>query len=147
MSLMADAYRVGGSILGAAVFDRAGGVGPLTGAKVAGTRRFTDYAQQMLVCLRGCRTGRWWPMAATPSAILRHCQNMSKPIVVVTKLRKDAWVYQPAPPRRPGQIGRPRVVGARCPVPRRGSGRLPLPNGFPTAPPTAVPPWSSSLRA
>ena len=43
---------------------------------------------------------------------LRHCQSMSKPIVVVTKLRKDASLYQPAPPV-----------------------------------PTAVPPWSSSLRA
>ena len=48
---------------------------------------------------------------------LRHCQSMSKPIVVVTKLRKDASRYQPAPPRRPGQIGRPRVVGARLPSP------------------------------
>ena len=47
----------------------------------------------------------------------RHCQSMSKPIVVVTKLRKDASRYQPAPPRRPGQIGRPRVVGARLPSP------------------------------
>ena len=44
---------------------------------------------------------------------LLHCQGMSKPIVVVTKLRKDASLYQPAPPRRPGQIGRPLVVGAR----------------------------------
>ena len=42
----------------------------------------TDYAQQMLVCLRGgCRTGTWWwwPMAATPSAsscgIARACQS------------------------------------------------------------------------
>ena len=42
---------------------------------------------------------------------------MSKPIVVVTKLRKDASLYQPAPPRRSGQIGRPRVVGARLPSP------------------------------
>ena len=48
---------------------------------------------------------------------LRHCQSMSKPIVVVAKLRKDASPYQPALPRRPGQIGRPRVVGARLPSP------------------------------
>ena len=57
-------------------------------------------------------------MAATPSAsscgIARACV---KPVVVVTKLRKDASLYQPAPPRRPGQIGRPRVVGARLPSP------------------------------
>ena len=81
----------------------------------------TDYAQQMLVCLR-----RWLPErdlvvvadgGYAKREFLRHCQNMSKPIVVVTKLRKDASLYQPAPPRRPGQIGRPRVVGARLPSP------------------------------
>ena len=71
----------------------------------------TDYAQQMLVCLR-----RWLPDrdlvvvadgGYAKREFLRHCQSMSKPIVVVTKLRKDASRYQPAPPRRPGQIGRP----------------------------------------
>ena len=81
----------------------------------------TDYAQQMLVCLR-----RWLPDrdlvvvadgGYAKREFLRHCQSMSKPIVVVTKLRKDASLYQPAPPRRPGQIGRPRVVGARLPSP------------------------------
>ena len=74
-----------------------------------------DYAQQMLVCLR-----RWLPDrdlvvvadgGYAKREFLRHCQN-SKPIVVVTKLRKDASLYQPAP-----QIGRPRVVGARLPSP------------------------------
>ena len=70
----------------------------------------TDYAQQMLVCLR-----RWLPDrdlvvvcdgGYAKREFLRHCQSMSKPVVVVTKLRKDASLYQPAPPRRPGQIGR-----------------------------------------
>ena len=84
-------------------------------------KTFTDYAQQMLVCLR-----RWLPDrdlvvvadgGYAKREFLRHCLNMSKPIVVVTKLRKDASLYQPAPPRRPGQIGRPRVVGARLPSP------------------------------
>ena len=74
-------------------------------------KTFTDYAQQLLVCLR-----RWLPErdlvvvadgGYAKREFLRHCQNMSKPIVVVTKLRKDASRYQPAPPRRPGQIGRP----------------------------------------
>ena len=81
----------------------------------------TDYAQQMLVCLR-----RWLPErdlvvvcdgGYAKREFLLHCQSMSKPIVVITKLRKDASLYQPAPPRRPGQIGRPRVVGARLPSP------------------------------
>ena len=112
----------------------------------------TDYAQQLLVCLR-----RWLPdrdlvvVAAGGYAkreFLRHCQSMSKPIVVVTKLRKDASLYQPAPARRPGQIGRPRVVGARLPSPTAVLDD-PATQWTPTAPPvpTAVPPWSSSLRA
>ena len=84
-------------------------------------KTFTDYAQQMLVCLR-----RWLPDrdlvvvadgGYAKREFRRHCQSMSKPIVVVTKLRKDASRYQPAPARRPGQIGRPRVVGARLPSP------------------------------
>ena len=84
-------------------------------------KRFTDYAQQMLDCLR-----RWLPErdlvvvcdgGYAKRDFLLHCQSMSKPIVVITKLRKDASLYQPAPPRRPGQIGRPRVVGARLPSP------------------------------
>ena len=50
----------------------------------------TDYAQQMLVCLR-----RWLPDrdlvvvadgGYAKREFLRHCQSMSKPIVVVTKL-------------------------------------------------------------
>ena len=84
-------------------------------------KTFTDYARQMLVCLR-----RWLPDrdlvlvgdgGYAKREFLRFCQDMSKPIVVVTKLRKDASLYQPAPPRRPGQMGRPRVVGARLPSP------------------------------
>ena len=31
----------------------------------------------------------------------------------VTRLRLDAALYEPAPPRRPGQIGRPRLKGER----------------------------------
>ena len=82
----------------------------------------TDYARQMLTCLR-----RWLPDrdlvlvcdgGYAKREFLRYFQNMSKPIVVVAKLRKDAALYQPAPPRRPGQIGRPRIVGARLPSPR-----------------------------
>ncbi len=82
----------------------------------------TDYARQMLVCLR-----RWLPEqdlvpvcdgGYAKREFRRYFQNMSKPIVVVAKLRKDAARYQPAPPRQPGQIGRPRIVGARLPSPR-----------------------------
>jgi hypothetical protein len=35
---------------------------------------------------------------------------------VVTRLRLDAGLYEPAPPPRPGARGRPRVKGARLPT-------------------------------
>ena len=89
---------------------------------------FTDYAQQMLVGLpnssepaaAGPGSGGGVATAAAPSAssycFARACQSpVALTPQVVTKLRKDASLYQPAPPRRPGQIGRPRVVGTRLP--------------------------------
>jgi hypothetical protein len=33
----------------------------------------------------------------------------------LTRLRLDAALYEPAPPRRPGQMGRPRLKGERLP--------------------------------
>ncbi len=36
-------------------------------------------------------------------------------ITAITRLRLDAALYEPAPPRPPGTIGRPRTKGARLP--------------------------------
>jgi hypothetical protein len=36
-------------------------------------------------------------------------------LLCVTRLRLDAALYEPAPPRRPGTVGRPRTKGARLP--------------------------------
>ena len=75
--------------------------GATTGAKVAGT--VTDTPTGSLPVARDLVVVA---VAATPSAVpaaLPEHPGLSKPIVVVTKLRKD--VAQPAPPRRPGQIG------------------------------------------
>ena len=38
----------------------------------------------------------------------------------ITRLRLDAALYEPAPPRLPGTIGRPRTKGARLPAPLAG---------------------------
>src|ERR671916_1268088 len=37
-------------------------------------------------------------------------------VTAITRLRLDAALYQPAPPRLPGTIGRPRTKGARLPT-------------------------------
>jgi hypothetical protein len=47
--------------------------------------------------------------------LLDRCRKLSDPITFVTRLRLDAALYEPAPARRPGQIGRPRLKGERLP--------------------------------
>jgi hypothetical protein len=47
--------------------------------------------------------------------LLERCRKLSKPIVFITRLRLDAALYEPAPPRRPGQRRRPRLKGERLP--------------------------------
>lgn len=69
---------------------------------------------------------RWYPQReivaseATDRAyaslkLLSRCRSLSKPVTFVTRLRLDAALYEPAPPRRPGQRGRPRLKGERLP--------------------------------
>ena len=48
--------------------------------------------------------------------LLHFCQSLREPVTLITRLRLDAGLYAPAPPRRPGQNGRPRVKGARLPT-------------------------------
>ena len=43
----------------------------------------------------------------------RCCRLSSKPITFITRLRLDAALYEPASPRKPHQMGRPRLKGER----------------------------------
>jgi DDE superfamily endonuclease len=83
-------------------------------------KTLTDWARQLLVVVR-----RWWPdrpiVAVADStyaalAFLAGCRSLPSPVTVVTRLRLDAALYAPAPPRRPGQTGRPRLKGERLPT-------------------------------
>jgi len=65
---------------------------------------------------------RWYPereiVAVADSTyaslkLLDRCQGLSNPITFVTRLRLDAALYEPAPPRYRGQLGRPRLKGDR----------------------------------
>jgi hypothetical protein len=47
--------------------------------------------------------------------LLESCRKLSNPITFISRLRLDAALYEPAPPRRPHQIGRPRLKGERLP--------------------------------
>lgn len=82
-------------------------------------KRLTDWARQMLTQVR-----RWLPnraivvVADSSFAVLELLNDLVKlptPVHVVTRLRLDAQLYRPAPPRQAGTLGRPRKVGQRLP--------------------------------
>jgi hypothetical protein len=54
-------------------------------------------------------------IAQTAGALLERCRKLSDPITFITRLRLDAALYEAAPPRRPGQLGRPRLKGEPLP--------------------------------
>ncbi len=53
--------------------------------------------------------------AYASSKLLERCRKLRKPITFLSRLRLDAALYEPAPARRPGQRGRPRLKGERLP--------------------------------
>jgi hypothetical protein len=88
--------------------------------KARGHKKLTDWARQMLLQVR-----RWLPervlvVVADGSyaaiLLLERLQRLPNPICMITRLRLDAALYKPAPPRKPGKRGRPRLKGARLPT-------------------------------
>ena len=82
-------------------------------------KKMTEWAWQMLLLVR-----RWYPQreivavadrAYASLKLLDRCRRLRKPITFITRLRLDAALYEPAPPRKAGQIGRPRIKGERLP--------------------------------
>lgn len=83
-------------------------------------KTITDWARQLLLVVR-----RWFPdraivvVADSSYAVLDFlaaCSAWRQPVTVITRLRLDAALYEPAPPRRPRQNGRPRRKGQRLPT-------------------------------
>jgi len=82
-------------------------------------KKVTDWARQMIRQVR-----RWLPGCAlvvvvdssfAVLALLATCVGLRQPVTVVTRLRLDAALYDPAPARQPGQRGAPHKKGARQP--------------------------------
>jgi hypothetical protein len=82
-------------------------------------KKITEWAWQMLLQVR-----RWYPKreivavadrAYASLKLLDRCRGLRRPIAFITRLRLDAALYEPAPPRRQGQRGRPRIKGERLP--------------------------------
>ena len=83
-------------------------------------KNLTDWARQIILQLR-----RWLPhrplvvVADSSYAVLdllHLCQSLSHPVTFITRLRLDAALYEPAPTRLSGQMGRPRLKGKRLPT-------------------------------
>ena len=82
-------------------------------------KKITEWAWQLLLLVR-----RWHPERKIVAVadggyaslkLLDRCRRLSNPIAFITRLRLDAALYEPTPPRYPGQMGRPRLKGERLP--------------------------------
>jgi hypothetical protein len=83
-------------------------------------KKLTDWGRQMIRQLR-----RWLPdrvlvvVADGNYAVLdllADAAGLRQAVTIITRLRLDAALYDPAPPRAPGTRGRPRLKGARQPT-------------------------------
>jgi hypothetical protein len=82
-------------------------------------KKITEWAWQLLLLVR-----RWHPEREIVAVadggyaslkLLDRCRKLRNPIAFVTGLRLDAALYEPAPPRHPSRMGRPRLKGERLP--------------------------------
>jgi DDE superfamily endonuclease len=81
-------------------------------------KKLTDWGRQLVLQAR-----RWMPdrqlVLVTDSgfsALEFLAALLRQEITCITRLRLDAALYRPAPPHRPGTIGRPRTKGDRLPT-------------------------------
>ncbi len=80
-------------------------------------KKLTDWARQMLLQVK-----RWLPSRSliavgdSSYAVIDMLNAVKEQLCVITRLRLDAALYEPAPPRRPDQPGRPRKKGKRLPT-------------------------------
>lgn len=81
-------------------------------------KKLTQWARQMLLQVK-----RWLPeremvvVADSSFAALELLAALRQEMTLITRLRLDAALYEPAPERQPRQKGRPRLKGARRPTP------------------------------
>jgi hypothetical protein len=80
-------------------------------------QKLTERARQMLLLVK-----RWLPerevivVADSSFAALELLAAVRQEVALITRLRLDAALYEPAPERKAGQMGRPRKKGRRLPT-------------------------------
>lgn len=83
-------------------------------------KKLTDWGRQMIRQLRRWLPNRLLVVVADNSYavldLLACAAGLRQPVTVITRLRLDAALYDPAPVRQPGTNGRPRKKGARQPT-------------------------------
>ena len=84
-------------------------------------KKLTDWARQALL-----QTARWLPgrrviaVGDSSFSAIELLRDVGRHLCMISRLRLDAGLYEPASPRQPGTLGRPRVKGARLPsLPQR----------------------------
>lgn len=83
-------------------------------------KQLTDWARQMITQVRRWLGERVLVVVADSSyaaiELLSACASLPRPVTIVTRLRLDAALYEPAPPREKGKKGAPRKKGQRQPT-------------------------------
>lgn len=80
-------------------------------------KALTDWARQTLL-----QIARWLPerriiaVADSSYAAIELLSAVRERVCMITRLRLDARLFKPPAPRRPGTIGRPRIIGERLPT-------------------------------
>jgi hypothetical protein len=81
-------------------------------------KKLTDWGRQLVLQARRWMPGRHLVVVSDSgfSALEFLAALLRQEVTCVTRLRLDAALYRPAPPRLPGTIGRPRTKGERLPT-------------------------------
>lgn len=80
-------------------------------------RKLTDRARQAILLIARWLVGREIVVVADSSfSALDLLYAVKERVTVITRLRMDAALYEPAPQRKKGQNGRPRKKGTRLPT-------------------------------
>jgi hypothetical protein len=81
-------------------------------------KKLTDWGRQLVLQARRWMPGRRLIVVTDSgfSALEFLAALLRQEVTCVTRLRLDAALYRPAPPRPPGTIGRPRTKGERLPT-------------------------------
>ena len=81
-------------------------------------KKLTDWGRQLVLQARRWMPGRHLVLVTDSgfSALEFLAALLRQEVTCITRLRLDAALYRPAPPRRPGTIGRPRTKGERLPT-------------------------------